>query len=109
MQMREDADLGREATGGQRYAPDLVGARYRDEQKALLLIDDDAVWTRDRVEQARQPAIRGQLPDAPRRIVHPGLALVGEIEIARRREDEIVHALEALACRRLQKGRNRAA
>ena len=41
--------------------------------------------------------------------MHPGLALVGEIEITRRREDQIVDALEALACRRLQERRHGAA
>jgi hypothetical protein len=82
VQMREYPDLRCQAAGRQRHAPNLVGARHCDEQKALLGVDDDAVRARNRVEQACEPPIRRELPDPAGGIMHPGLALIGEIEIA---------------------------
>jgi hypothetical protein len=54
MRMREDADLGGEAALVQRHAPDLVRPRHGYQEGGLLQIDNDAVRTGDRVEEAGQ-------------------------------------------------------
>src|SRR5215831_16989787 len=82
MQVGKYADLGDQPAGGKWHPPDLIGSSHRDEQKTFLRIDHDAVRTRNRVDQAGEATIRCELPDPASRIMHPGLALVGEIEIA---------------------------
>ena len=44
-----------------------------------------------------------QAPQPPGRVVQPGLALIGEIEVAIAREMQIVEPLEALAMRPVEK------
>src|SRR5690242_11113979 len=55
-------------------------------------IDDDAVWARNRVDQAGQLAGGLEAVDATCRILEAGLPLIGEVQIAVEPERQIVDA-----------------
>ena len=95
-QLDEQADLARHAVTHQRQPPHCVGARHADIEHVLALVHDEAVGARHGVDQLGELARRVVAIDAAGRIMQPGLALVGEIEIAVGRKEEIVDALEAL-------------
>ena len=91
-----EADLRHAAVDHQRNAPHGIGACHADIDDALVQIEHDAIRARDRIDEARKLPRRRVAVDAACGIVQPGLALIGEVEIAVRREVEIVDALEAL-------------
>src|SRR3546814_16718678 len=93
----EYADLRGRAVGVDRQAPDLVGAGHRQVEVLLVRCENEAVWARHRVDQAVELTIDSQPIDAPSRVLHSGLALIGEIEIAVAGKHQIIDALPALA------------
>src|SRR5262249_28545126 len=76
-------------------APHLVCPRHGQEESFLILAENQAVGARDAIRQLHQHAV-GKAVDAAARIGEVADALVGEVEIAARIEDQVVDALEAL-------------
>src|SRR3546814_18904927 len=74
----EYADLRGRAVGVDRQAPDLVGAGHRQVEVLLVRRENEAVGARHRVDKAVELAIGSQPLDAPRRVLHSGLALDGK-------------------------------
>jgi len=108
-ELDENADLGHATVGHERQAPDRIGTRDRDEELAARLVEHETVGARHRVDQAVEPAPGRQAIDATRGIVQAGLSLVGEIEVAVRRDMQVVRPLEAFAAIGLDERRDAAA
>ena len=80
--IRENADLGDAAIGRQWHAPNAVAAGGGDQQQIFGGVEHQAIRARHIVEQAGQLAIGRIAIHMSHRIVHAGVALVGEINIA---------------------------
>ena len=94
-QLREQAGAARGIV--EFDAPDRVGARDRDVQCGLALVQHKAVRARRVGDDAVQAAGGGEAIDVAGRVLQTGAALVGEIQIAVGGEMQVVQAFEALA------------
>src|SRR4051812_8907580 len=94
--LNKDADLAGGTILHQWYAPDRVVARDCEEHDVLIRIEHEPVRARHIVEDAVELAVTAQAIKTAGRILKAGLALIGEIDVAIPREDEIVRALEPL-------------
>ncbi len=104
----ELAHLGHAAVGQQRHAPHAVAACDGQIQHAAVGRKRHAVGAGHVVQQQIELAVGAQAVEAPGRVMQPALPLVGEVEIAFGIEDQVVHALEALAVAALQVRRHMA-
>ncbi|CAM3718679.1 hypothetical protein BOBR111200_04610 [Bordetella bronchialis] len=91
----EGPDLGQGSIRQQGPAPDRIASRNGGVEEGLVAVQGDAIGAGHIVQQAIQLAGRRQPVHAPRGIVQAGLSLVGEIEIARGIEGQVVGPLEA--------------
>ncbi len=90
----EAADLGDAAVFHKWQAPHRVVARHRHKQRGLGGIEHQAIGADAGVDQAIEPSVRRKPVDPPGRIVQAGLSLVGKIDLAIRRDVQIVAPLE---------------
>src|SRR5580704_3612683 len=108
-QLDEDADPSERAVGIERHPPHRVAACHREIEDVLVGGQHQPVRARHVVEQQVERApltIPGgaQPKQSPGRVAQIGLALVGEIEIAVLRENQVVQPFETLAPRPVEKG-----
>lgn len=107
-QLGEDLGLAGLAAGGERDAPDLGGRRQRQEGMGSLPRDGDAVRARGIADDPVEAPVRPEPVERARRVVHAGLALVGEQDRAVGQELQVLQPLEALAVDRAEDGLDRA-
>ena len=95
LELDEEADLERPALRIEGHPPDRVRAGHRDVEHRLVAGHDQPVRARDSVDKAFEAPVRGPVPPHPAGgIVQPGEALIGEVKVAVRGEEEVVEALE---------------
>ncbi|GMF78083.1 unnamed protein product [Aspergillus oryzae] len=94
--LKEEADFGGRPIGMKRKSPDGIGPSHSHVQKPLIGGEGQAVRGNSVGDQAVELA-RGREPiDASGLIGHSRLTLIGEVDVVRGGDDQVVRALEPL-------------